>query len=414
MSPGWTAAWLSLALTSACSPFGGGSFVCEQSSQCSQGSVAGMCQPNGFCSFDDSSCASGQRYGDLSGSVANSCVGGGQGSDSGGSDAIVPIDASVCFDGPLPFCLMTIPTAPRTLTGMIATDSQCDQVVTQTDNSSVCVVAATNLTVQDVRATGTRPLVLAASGTIEVSGTLDVSSQQGMPSGAGAPATECAMAMDGTANTGGGGGGAGGGFGGTGGNAGKGNNNIVGGTGGAVIVPVVVRGGCPGGIGGDGSTAMNGGVSGAAGGAVYLAALAQITIDTNGSVFASGAGGGAPGKEGGAGGGGTGGMIGFSAPTITVMGIVAANGGAGGGGGSSGQNGNPGSDGTTSMYNKQATHGSGGGGGDGGDGTDDANPDGGAGKNSTGGGGGGGGGIGVVWAHGTITGSKISPAPTTK
>ena len=49
------------------------SFGCETSDQCT---VGGTCQPTGWCSFPDPSCATGQRYSDAAGGgLANLCVG---------------------------------------------------------------------------------------------------------------------------------------------------------------------------------------------------------------------------------------------------------------------------------------------------------------------------------------------------
>jgi hypothetical protein len=53
------------------------SFVCSESSDCTDGSFNGTCQANGYCSFGDDTCPSGQRYGDLaSGKLAGMCVDG--------------------------------------------------------------------------------------------------------------------------------------------------------------------------------------------------------------------------------------------------------------------------------------------------------------------------------------------------
>ncbi|MEO8700038.1 MAG: C-type lectin domain-containing protein [Kofleriaceae bacterium] len=45
-------------------------FTCELDGDCG----SGRCETNGFCSFADASCASGNRFGELSGSLANTCV----------------------------------------------------------------------------------------------------------------------------------------------------------------------------------------------------------------------------------------------------------------------------------------------------------------------------------------------------
>lgn len=97
LSGGWAAILVAVA---ACSPYGGGAFHCDRDDQCTGG---GSCQGNGLCSFPDQGCASGQRYGGLSGDLSNVCVGDepvDAGVDSS-SDATAdgPIDAP-----PVPFC----------------------------------------------------------------------------------------------------------------------------------------------------------------------------------------------------------------------------------------------------------------------------------------------------------------------
>src|SRR5262249_35420274 len=50
-------------------------YVCENDGACTRSGVQGVCQTAvGFCSFPDADCSSGQRYGDLSGSLANQRV----------------------------------------------------------------------------------------------------------------------------------------------------------------------------------------------------------------------------------------------------------------------------------------------------------------------------------------------------
>jgi hypothetical protein len=49
-------------------------YKCTESTQCGAG---GQCEDTGFCSFADSSCDSGRKYGEFSGSTfSNECVGG--------------------------------------------------------------------------------------------------------------------------------------------------------------------------------------------------------------------------------------------------------------------------------------------------------------------------------------------------
>lgn len=49
--------------------------TCSSSSDCRVGQVAGICEPTGFCSFEDATCPSGRRYSSLAGDgMAGSCV----------------------------------------------------------------------------------------------------------------------------------------------------------------------------------------------------------------------------------------------------------------------------------------------------------------------------------------------------
>jgi hypothetical protein len=62
-------------------------YKCSVNGDCTAG--GSICEPTGYCSFADTSCASGQRYGELSGTYANQCV------DGAGGDAGVDVDAGV-------------------------------------------------------------------------------------------------------------------------------------------------------------------------------------------------------------------------------------------------------------------------------------------------------------------------------
>lgn len=53
---------------------GASEFQCSDDDQCQTGEAFGTCQVNGFCSFKDPDCDSGERYGDNSGSLAGQCV----------------------------------------------------------------------------------------------------------------------------------------------------------------------------------------------------------------------------------------------------------------------------------------------------------------------------------------------------
>ena len=48
-------------------------FHCEQDAQCTRDDVAGVCEPTGYCSFEDVAC-SGRRYVDSAGELARACI----------------------------------------------------------------------------------------------------------------------------------------------------------------------------------------------------------------------------------------------------------------------------------------------------------------------------------------------------
>jgi hypothetical protein len=94
-------AWVVLAC--ACSPFGGGEFACAQDDQCSGGPSGGQCEADGRCSFPDSACSTGRRYGGFAGTKSNTCVGGGT-IDAPITDAMDgPVDSSIdaMIDSPI-------------------------------------------------------------------------------------------------------------------------------------------------------------------------------------------------------------------------------------------------------------------------------------------------------------------------
>lgn len=49
-------------------------FACSDSTQCAAEGAAGRCEDTGFCSFPDDACESGQRYGEFSGPLSQTCV----------------------------------------------------------------------------------------------------------------------------------------------------------------------------------------------------------------------------------------------------------------------------------------------------------------------------------------------------
>jgi hypothetical protein len=66
----------------------GPDYRCASATDCG---AQGTCQPGGHCSFADPSCATGQRFGELSGAFAGQCVG-------AGGDAGVTHDAPIGRD----------------------------------------------------------------------------------------------------------------------------------------------------------------------------------------------------------------------------------------------------------------------------------------------------------------------------
>lgn len=408
-----TAGVLAASLTG-CSPFGGGAaFTCTDSEQCNlQG--PGRCEPNGFCSYTDTNCASGQIYGDNSGGLSGICVGDEPPPD-GGTDG----GNKTCYgamNGLVRPCFRPAPTGDVMLTTAINTtnDARCSRDVTDVP-AGLCVIAGATITVPagaTIEVTGDKPLVLVATDSIRITGTLDAASHRSTTSpdmhgqaGAGSDPTDgCAPGnLPGIS-----GGGAGGSFialGGTGG-AGTGAGGQPG-----TARALALRGGCRGqDAQGTGLMALGG----RGGGAVYLIAT---TITIEGTINASGEGGHrgiSPGDSPG-GGGGSGGLIGLDAMTIdNTNGTVFANGGGGGEGSGNGASGNHGADPNSVAPAIGGTGGGGGNGGAGGaGGTGGGNATGGNGQSAAGNGGGGGGGAaGVIKVYrGTLDG-QFSPMPT--
>lgn len=74
-------------------------FTCATDGDCARGSEHGTCEAAGYCSFGDATCASGRRFGALSGGYADQCVAGDQPDaahtavDARAADGPVAIDA---------------------------------------------------------------------------------------------------------------------------------------------------------------------------------------------------------------------------------------------------------------------------------------------------------------------------------
>lgn len=74
-------------------------FFCTEDGQCVQREAQGTCQVSGVCSFPDSDCDSGHRFGEFAGALANTCVPENSGPSSGAeptsvSDAASPGETS--------------------------------------------------------------------------------------------------------------------------------------------------------------------------------------------------------------------------------------------------------------------------------------------------------------------------------
>lgn len=331
----------------------------------------------------------------------------------------------------------TTPSNTVSLSGAIDTGTSGLCSVTApvgwTGQPASCFVVAQTIDVSATTVTGSKPLVLWATGNINVSGNIDVASHQGGGVGAGAN-LGCGTYSDIPADsagtsTGAAGGGAGGSFRSPGGNGGQGDSvaSSGGATLGAVGIPTTLRGGCIGQKGGNGNPggASNGGDPGAGGGSLYLVAGGTITVSPTIVINASGAGGTRlvntnSGFRAGGGGGGSGGMIKLHASAFTVTGaLFMANGGGGSSGGDNNNAGTSGSDPSTTTPGTAATGGpvnnAGGAGGNGFASTALASTQASAGGDvgSNRGGGGGGGGGGHVEANLALTGATVSTGPGT-
>jgi hypothetical protein len=254
------------------------------------------------------------------------------------------------------------------------------RVVPQMAGPELCVLPLGTLTVRaggSLFAEGQRPLVLLASGDVEIAGTLDVSAEGATP-GPGGGLGGAGSRVDGTGTSPGiggvhidtfdDGGGGGGGLCGAGGAGGAGGT-AAGGAGGAGVMtelsPLV--GGSGGGRGRGLTTSMTvlSGPGGAGGGALQITTLGTLRV--SGEILAGGGGGGGgrtggSGNWGSGGGGGSGGAVLLEAARLDVSAgarIVVAAGGGGGGAFLSGDSADDGNDG---IGDPPAAGGAGGGG----------------------------------------------------
>jgi hypothetical protein len=88
-------------------------FECASDTQCTRSGTQGTCESVGFCSFPDAACASGRRFGSLSGGFANQCV---DASDAGTETmGDAPVDNMTLPDG------LGCPVGYAKLTGITTT-----------------------------------------------------------------------------------------------------------------------------------------------------------------------------------------------------------------------------------------------------------------------------------------------------
>jgi len=112
-----------IALVAACSP--PGEFLCTTASECGNG---GACEGDRHCSFVDTTCASGRRYGEYAGSVSSACVGGG--GDAG--ERPDGLDTNCANDRPAQAQVVPVPN-PEVSPTLITADLTC-----AADDSYLC------------------------------------------------------------------------------------------------------------------------------------------------------------------------------------------------------------------------------------------------------------------------------------
>jgi hypothetical protein len=286
-------------------------------------------------------------------SLSTACGGGGEGDK---PDAM-PVALTLTCDTRYTSLCANLDTALERsflVDGEINTDTSmdCAKFPFVAVDSPYCLILGSNINVAagvTLRAVGSRPLVLLASGNISVDGTIDVSSRRATRDavpvaesiGAAGNHSMCsAFRRQVDSSVDGGAGGAGGTFGGTGGGGGDGNYDIIPARAQGGLAPLepdmfpeaALRGGCRAQNGGNaGPTATNGGRGGPGGGIVVL--MAKLGIVVNGAIAANGGGGMGGGAQAGGGGGGSGGLIILQGATVRRAGKLTANGGGGGEGG---------------------------------------------------------------------------------
>jgi hypothetical protein len=355
-----------------------------------------------------------------------SVVDGPPGDGSGGQDR-----PDSCVPGFVNLCGEAAGTMDLVVNGAVKIDTDRDsrcRVKTQAGGPSICLIALKRLEITGgsvLTFFGTRAAAVMASEEIVIAGSLDVAARRNAPmmEPAAGSLTTCTFGRTPEEDQGGGGGGAGGTYATQGGVGGEGDlddngpgaddDTGLGGLPGATVTLSLLRGGCPGQLGGYNSGPR--GRGGRSGGAVYLTApLIQVTGAVS-AAGAAGSGGSADIQGGGGGGGGSGGAIVLEGAMVRIetgATLLATGGGAGQGG----DNDSLGEDGTdaTSALAAAAGGNAANNGGDGGNGSTTAAGAPGTSSNAGAGGGGGGSGyIRLIGASVTIVDALIVPGAVT-
>src|SRR5262249_23224333 len=162
-----------VALVTGCN-YGASAFHCSDDRSCGAG---GACESSsGFCSFPDSACESGRRYGELAGGQSNKCVGAVEPGVDAAIDAPIEAavdaapDAAVCFGTFLELCLQSAPSGPLPISVPTTIDtSNSPMCAPLRSGGDFCVLAGTTISITStLRATGPKPLVLIASDSITI------------------------------------------------------------------------------------------------------------------------------------------------------------------------------------------------------------------------------------------------------
>ena len=184
-------------------------FKCQTSDQCSTG---GVCETTtGYCSFADSECPDGRRYGGLSGDLAGQCVGGGGGVVDAGIDGKLidgmPMGCPANYTtlsgaGTHVYRLLTTPAAWATQKNLCSADGGGAYLAVPTDQAELtAIMTAINqahgwVGIDDMAANGT--FVTANGGTFSATDPLWDAGEPDNKPFAGAGASDCVSGVKAT------------------------------------------------------------------------------------------------------------------------------------------------------------------------------------------------------------------------